>query len=346
MAITKLLSGLPARTMAQDAFDAATAQLMTDLPIWAGEVNATAAAVNAIAAGGAYAIPYTFSTTTTDADPGAGTLRLSSATQNASTVIRIDLTGSDASTWTSVIDTFDDSTSTVKGHILLQKLGDATKWLLFSVASLASPSGYKNITVANVASSAASPFANGDSLILKFSRTGDKGEVGAPGMLLLATLTPTAAANVDALSTFTSSYDNYLICGTGILPAADDTLRVRFANAGTVDSGSNYFFRAVESATAVTTAATSGIAHSNNTTSAGKGLNFALHISNANDAANIKSSTGKAAYQTNATPGYIMEGAHFVYSAANAVSGVRFFWDGGVNFAAAGKIRIYGYNNA
>jgi len=80
-----------------------------------------------------------------------------------------------------MIDTFDDSTSTIKGHIMLQKLGDATKWLLFSVSSLASPSGYKNITVANVASSAASPFSDGDSIILKFTRTGDKGDQGTAG---------------------------------------------------------------------------------------------------------------------------------------------------------------------
>lgn len=188
MAITTLLSGLPARTMTQEAFDAATAQLMTDLPVWGGEVNATAAsmsameaAVSSVAAGGAMSIPYTFSTTITDADPGAGFLRLSSATQNAATVIRVDLTGADASLWTAVLDVFDDSTSTIKGHILLQKQTDATKWLLFSVSSLASPAGYKNITVVNVASSAASPFANNDPLILKFSRNGDKGDVGAPG---------------------------------------------------------------------------------------------------------------------------------------------------------------------
>lgn len=145
------------------------------------EMNAFQAALTSIAAGTAFAIPYTFSTTTTDSDPGAGILRLDNATQNTSTTIRADLVGSDGSTWTSVIDTFDDSTSTIKGQILLVKLADATKWLAFNVTALASPSGYKNITVANIASSAASPFADGDSLALKFTRTGDKGETGAAG---------------------------------------------------------------------------------------------------------------------------------------------------------------------
>lgn len=146
---------------------------------FATEANDLAGALNAIAAGTAMAIPYTFSTTTTDADPGTGFLRLDNATQNAATTIRADLTGADGSTWTDVLNTFDDSTSTIKGHIMLQKLGDATKWILFAVTALASPTGYKNLTVSCVSSSAASPFADGDSLILKFTPKGDRGDTGS-----------------------------------------------------------------------------------------------------------------------------------------------------------------------
>lgn len=145
------------------------------------EMNAFQAALTAIAAGTAFAIPYTFSTTTTDSDPGPGFLQLDNATQNAATTIRADLLGSDGSTWTNVIDTFDDSTSTVKGQIMLVKLGDATKWLAFNVTALASPAGYKNIAVTNVASSSANPFIDADVIVLKFTRVGDKGDVGANG---------------------------------------------------------------------------------------------------------------------------------------------------------------------
>ncbi len=186
MTITKLITGLPDRQMEQTPFDAAMAQLMVDLPIWAGEVNATAALMNAAAAGGAYAIPYVFSTLTADADPGPGTLRLGSSTQNTSTVMRLDLTGADIADWTSVLDTFDDSTSLIKGHIRLVKVGDASKWLLFSVTALASPSGYRNLTVASVGGSAPSPFANTDPVMLFFSRTGD---VGGTGTILRRTTT-------------------------------------------------------------------------------------------------------------------------------------------------------------
>src|SRR5206468_1525125 len=112
------------------------------------------------AVGGPVSIGYTFSTTTTDADPGSGYLRLGSATQNTATVVRASNTDSGGTGWASVLASFADSTNTVKGHVRLFKTTDPTKWLVFSVSAVASPTGYKNITVANVGSSAASPFTN------------------------------------------------------------------------------------------------------------------------------------------------------------------------------------------
>lgn len=129
-------------------------------------------------AGGAISIPYTFSTTTTDSDPGSGNLRLSNATQTSATVIRADLLAADGTDWSAVLGTLADSTNTLKGHIRLFRTDDPTKWLVFSVSALASPSGYKNITVANVAGSSASPFSNGDAIQFVFTRAGDVGASG------------------------------------------------------------------------------------------------------------------------------------------------------------------------
>jgi hypothetical protein len=138
--------------------------------------------------GGAVSIDYTFSTTTTDSDPGSGNLRLSNATQNAATVIRTDLLDAHGGDWTTVLDSLDDSSNpTVKGHIRLFKKTDPTKYLIFTVTSLAAPSGYRNITVVNVGSSAGSPFANGDLLTLCFERAGDKGDTGAAGTASVGT---------------------------------------------------------------------------------------------------------------------------------------------------------------
>jgi hypothetical protein len=162
-------------------------------------------------------------------------------------------------------------------------------------------------------------------------------------MTLLATVTPTVAANVDALSTFSSTYDNYLILIDGVKPAADDTLTLRLATGGSVDSGSNYYGSNVETASAVTVA-TSAITLASSATTAGKGICSAFHILNVNDATNLKVVGGKTAYQSAATPGFTLWGVNAVYTAANTVSGLRLYWGSGNNFSAVGKVRIYGYN--
>jgi hypothetical protein len=134
-------------------------------------------------AGGGLTIRYTFDTATADADPGSGKLRLDNATQNTSTTIRADLQDVSAVSWTAALDTIDDSSSTVKGQIRLFNPLDLSKWLLFDVTAVATPGGggYRNIAVTIADSSGANPFANGDSLVLAFSRTGDKGTTGAAG---------------------------------------------------------------------------------------------------------------------------------------------------------------------
>ncbi len=153
-------------------------------------------------------ISYTFSTTTTDADPGNGFLRLDQGTQNTATVIRADLLSNDTTDWSAVLGTFADSTNTVKGHIRLYKTTDATKWLLFSMSAVASPSGYKNITVANVGSSSASPFANNDPIALTFQRSGDIGVTGVTGVTGATGPTGvTGATGRDAGLKFTYSND-------------------------------------------------------------------------------------------------------------------------------------------
>lgn len=165
------------------------------------------------------------------------------------------------------------------------------------------------------------------------------------GLTLLATITPTASANIDLLSVFTSSYDNYRIIGTGLSVAADDTFRFRFAVAGTADTGSNYYTVDSYNVTAITASATSGIVAST-TTSAGIGANFSMNIYNANDATRLKTAFSEHNSQSAATPAYIIRGAATVYTAANAVSGIRLFLNGGSNFGATGKIRVYGFQNS
>jgi hypothetical protein len=180
-------------------------------------INDVSDQLNLWTMGAAFALPYTFSTTTTDADPGSGVVRLSSSTQNASTVIRLDLVSSDGETRTNEIDSWDDSTSSTKGTILMFKQSDTSKWLTFSLTSIASPSGYRNLTVSILSSSETSPFANGETVCLRFMAKGDKGDAGSGGVAdmvltgrtsntILATGDKGTIINVTGASTFTQTF--------------------------------------------------------------------------------------------------------------------------------------------
>lgn len=163
------------------------------------------------------------------------------------------------------------------------------------------------------------------------------------GIVLLATLTPTAAANLDFLTTFTSSYDNYMIVGDGITPSADNNLAIRLAVAGASDTGSNYSAPLHISSSTTTVAYADVI---NTVESTGMGANFKIYILNANSTTGLKSISVEAVCQNAATPGWANNSASYAYFAANAVSGFRLYWTAAANFAAVGKVRVYGYSNS
>lgn len=173
MPITPLPTPAPSRSQTQAAFDAAYAAHIAALPTFVTEANALAALLSAGSGMGAIAIPYTFSTITADIDSGNGFVRFGSATQNAATVIRADLLGSDGLDKTTLLDLFDDSTGAIKGYIRLVHSADPNKYLVFEVSGMASPAGYRNITVVNISFSSASPFLNTDPVVLYFTRIGD-----------------------------------------------------------------------------------------------------------------------------------------------------------------------------
>ena len=188
--------------MSEAAYQAAADQFAADLLLWTEEVNALGALLTATADGSAFSMPYTVSATTTDGDPGAGLMRFDNfAAQTSATVLRFDLTDSAAHDQTTSLLEFGESTSSAKGYLRITKAGDTTKYLLFRVTAVASPAGYKNITVVNIAGSAAAPFAAPDSVNIEFWRVGDKGD---PGTLLLTY--DAQAANVQLVATdFTSA---------------------------------------------------------------------------------------------------------------------------------------------
>lgn len=160
-------------------------------------------------------------------------------------------------------------------------------------------------------------------------------------LILLATLTPTVSANVDALNVFSSTYDNYLIVANGIIPSVGDSLAFRFAVTGSVDSSSSYYTMLLGSNTS--TASTSGYIRSSSVYTSNGG-SFVANVNNVN-ASTGKQLLSNSLAQSNAT--FRSSSADVTdFSVSSVVTGIRFFWSGGANFTANGKIRIYGISNA
>lgn len=183
------------------------------LPTFVAQLNALAALLAETAAP-PISIPYAFSATTTVADPTDGKIRLNNATQASATALLADLVDGVGLTVTGLLDQFDDSTSTIKGYLRLTAVADPLKWLVFAVTALASPSGYRNITIQSGVGSGPSPFADGDLVTMSFVPKGDKGDTGpAAGWTDVL-----SGGNLTGLSQFTLSS----------IPTSHSDLAIRF----------------------------------------------------------------------------------------------------------------------
>lgn len=133
--------------------------------------------------GGAVSIHYVFSTTTTDADPGNGFLRLDNATQESATTIFADLVDSLGTNVTDILDAFNlfGGINSV-GLVRLSNVVDPTKWIVWIAQVVLSPSGYRQIVVIPVDASGSNPFVNADVLALTFTPTGETGAAGNNGL--------------------------------------------------------------------------------------------------------------------------------------------------------------------
>ena len=124
-------------------------------------------------------VKFELDTTTTDADPGSGKFRFNNTNQNTATELYIDDlddAGTNIETW---IQGFSLSTSVAtKGLLYIREELTPSNFLAFKVTGVTNNTGYTKLTVSNVASSATSPFANTDKLLVAYSLTGDKGDTG------------------------------------------------------------------------------------------------------------------------------------------------------------------------
>lgn len=171
MAVTKLIEGLPTRTMTQEAFDAAMAKLMADLPAWAGEVNITAAGMTAAAAGGAFAIPYAWGS-------GINTGPYSQASTIILAVTNVCEAGWDAAP---ILGQFNASSSLIKGQVRVVSRANPLKFVVFTLTSRDDQTTYQVLN-GSILKRNGGDFATGEGVFLFFDRTGDKGDTGLPYM--------------------------------------------------------------------------------------------------------------------------------------------------------------------
>ncbi|WP_137934350.1 phage tail protein [Mesorhizobium comanense] len=175
-------SATTASTAATNAGNSATAAAGSATTAGTAATNAgnsaTAAAGSAVAAQtAAPSLPFTFSATTADADPGNGIFRLNNATIGSATAAYVDNQDSDGVSQATNLDTFDDSTNTIKGKLTIRsKTTAATKHVFNVSGSVVDGTGYRKLTLAYVGGSGA--IANGEACWLFFSATGDKGADG------------------------------------------------------------------------------------------------------------------------------------------------------------------------
>lgn len=122
-----------------------------------------------------------YSTTTADADPGAGTFRLNNATPASATAAYLDNVDVNGTTVSSIWDRLDDSTNTVKGVLRFQAANNANVWAAFEVTgTVVDGTGYRKVTLANGVGSGA--FTNGVEFTITFFRSGDVGATGSTGI--------------------------------------------------------------------------------------------------------------------------------------------------------------------
>lgn len=120
--------------------------------------------------------PLRFSTTTTDADPGAGLLRANNATLGSATSLFISKTAQGGAAIAAFLLSLDDSTNTIRGTLELKRVSDGQS-VTWSVGVVTDATNYVKVAVSGM--SGLTALANNVDLVLTFFRAGDKGTNGA-----------------------------------------------------------------------------------------------------------------------------------------------------------------------
>jgi hypothetical protein len=123
---------------------------------------------------------YLFSTNTANSDPGQGRLKLNNLNFSSATQLYINSTDGDNISVFSFLQTIDDSSSTIKGHIKISASTTPNEYAIFAIVGSTTISGSFFRIPLNYLSGITS-FSNNLPLVISFTRTGDMGDIGDEG---------------------------------------------------------------------------------------------------------------------------------------------------------------------
>ena len=175
----------------------------------------------------------------------------------------------------------------------------------------------------------------------------------AGALTLLSTVTASNSATVDVETTFSSTYDAYLIVGTGITQTAVESLNARMKIGGTYISTATYKYHihAMVSASAaydaVVSSAASEILVSGQypSTGAEQSIDFIMRVYTPASTAFTKMIDWQGVTTTNNSPIRLMGFSGAGYNTGTgALTGMRFLF--GTGNILAGKFRLYGLANS
>lgn len=118
---------------------------------------------------------YRFSDAVTDSDPGAGYVRLNNATIGSATAAYIDNLDANDAAVAGDLDTWDDSSSIIKGKLWLRSIVSPSSFHAFSVTGpIVDGTGYRKLTLTYVGGSGG--FSDSEELMVFFVPKGDAGD--------------------------------------------------------------------------------------------------------------------------------------------------------------------------
>ena len=169
-----LSAGASATAAVSNAGSSSAAQFNFTFGVPTGATGATGATGSTGATGpnGSHSgLAFTWSNSTSDADPGNGKVAFNNATVASVSVIYVDNQEDNGVSISSFVQSWDDvSNSTARGMLLITKEGTSSTYALFKVTGITVASGYDKVAVTHVASNGT--FSNSDGITVDFSYSG------------------------------------------------------------------------------------------------------------------------------------------------------------------------------